>query len=125
MSSPRNPEEWPRAFTRHLNAGELDAVVALYEPDANFVQRSGELLVGREKIRPVLAGLIRAKTQFEDGVVRAMTVGEIAVLYTDFRGSMLDASGARVAIASRAIEVLRRQPDGSWKLIVGDPNARG
>jgi ketosteroid isomerase-like protein len=23
----------------------------------------------------------------------------------------------------RAIEILRRQQDGSWKLIVGDPNA--
>jgi hypothetical protein len=25
---------------------------------------------------------------------------------------------------TKAIEVLRRQPDGTWKLIFGDPNAR-
>jgi hypothetical protein len=30
-----------------------------------------------------------------------------------------------VAIRSKAIELLRRQPDGTWKLIVGDPNGRG
>jgi hypothetical protein len=29
-----------------------------------------------------------------------------------------------VAIRNKAIEVLRRQPDGTWKLIVGDPNGR-
>jgi hypothetical protein len=26
--------------------------------------------------------------------------------------------------AFKTIEVLRRQPDGTWKLIIGDPNAR-
>jgi hypothetical protein len=26
---------------------------------------------------------------------------------------------------SRAIEVLRRQPDGTWLLLVGDPDGRG
>ena len=25
-----NPEDWPRVFEQHLNAGDLDAVVALY-----------------------------------------------------------------------------------------------
>jgi hypothetical protein len=29
-----------------------------------------------------------------------------------------------VEICHWAIEVLRRQPDGTWKLIVGDPNGR-
>ncbi|MEA3206316.1 MAG: hypothetical protein QOG92_2011, partial [Verrucomicrobiota bacterium] len=33
-----------------------------------------------------------------------------------------DESGKSVAIRNKAIEVLRRQPDGTWKLIVGDPN---
>jgi len=35
--SPHKPDEWPRLFEQHLNAGELDAVVALYEPEARFV----------------------------------------------------------------------------------------
>ncbi len=37
---------------------------------------------------------------------------------------MNDDSGRTVAIHSKAIEVLRRQPDGTWRLIVGDPNGR-
>lgn len=37
---------------------------------------------------------------------------------------MLDAAGKPLAIVNHAIEVLRRQSDGSWKLIVGDPNGR-
>ena len=53
-----------------------------------------------------------------------MVVGEIAQLYTDFEGTREDDSGRTVPVHAKAIEVLRRQPDGSWKLIMGDPNGR-
>jgi ketosteroid isomerase-like protein len=68
--------------------------------------------------------MIEAKTQFQSRVVRAVTVGEIAQLYTDFDGTRIDESGNTVPIRNKAIEVLRRQPDGTWRLIVGDPNGR-
>jgi hypothetical protein len=54
---PHRPEDWPRVFEQHLNASDLDAVMALYEPEARFVTRSGETLVGRDAIREVLAGI--------------------------------------------------------------------
>ena len=43
---------------------------------------------------------------------------------TDFEGTMNDDSGKTVAIRHKAVEVLRCQPDGTWKLIVGDPTGR-
>jgi uncharacterized membrane protein len=61
--SPHKPEDWPRVFEQHFNAGDLDAVMALYDPEARFVTRSGEALVGREAIRKVLGSMIKAKTQ--------------------------------------------------------------
>jgi len=106
------------------HASDLDAVIALYDAEARFVTRSGETLVGRDAIREVLAGMIAAKTQFRSHVVRAVTVGDIAQLYTDFEGTMVDSSGNTVSVHSKAIEVLRRQPDSGWKLIMGDPNGR-
>jgi hypothetical protein len=68
--------------------------------------------------------LIDAKTRLHSRVVETVTVGDIAQLYTDFEGTTVDTSGNTVAIHHKAIEVLRRQPDGAWKLIVGDPNGR-
>lgn len=123
--SPNNPEDWPRVFEEHLGAGDLEAVVALYEPDARFVARSGETVDGRDRIRDVLAGLIRARTRLRSRVVKAVTVGDIALLYTDFLGSSVGPSGETVAVQQKAVEILRRRPDGTWKLIVGDPNGRG
>ena len=54
----------------------------------------------------------------------AYTVDDVALLYTDFQGDAVDASGKTIEARYKAIEVLRRQPDGAWKLIVGDPNGR-
>jgi ketosteroid isomerase-like protein len=90
-----------------------------------FVTRSGETLVGREAIWKVLGSMIKAKTQLHSRVVRAVTVGDVAQLYTDFEGTTVDSSGKTTPLHDKAIEVLRRQTDGGWKLIMGDPNGRG
>jgi ketosteroid isomerase-like protein len=66
----------------------------------------------------------RTRTDLQSWVVRAVSVGDIAMLHTDFDGTAVDATGKTVEARYVAIEVLRRQPDGAWKLIVGDPNGR-
>ncbi len=121
---PQKPENWPSLFEQNLNAGDLEAVVALYEPNARFVARSGETVVGRDRIRDVLAGLIKSKTRLQSRVLKAITVDDVAMLYTDFQGTAVDASGKTIEVRSKAIEILRRQTDGNWQLIVGDPNGR-
>ena len=122
---PSNPEDWPSVFEQHLNAGDLDKVMSLYEPDARFVAPSGETLIGRDRIRQVIAGLILSKTNFQSRVLRVNAIDDLALLYTDFDGTTVDGSGKTIELRSKAIEVLRRQPDGTWKLIIGDPNGRG
>jgi hypothetical protein len=64
------------------------------------------------------------KTRLQSRVIKAITVDDIAQLYTDFQGTAVDPTGKTIDVLYKAIEVLRRQPDGAWKLIVGDPNGR-
>jgi uncharacterized protein (TIGR02246 family) len=123
MSS-STPEEWPHQFTQHLNAGDLEAVAALYAPNAHFVAPSGDMVVGRDRMRDVLAQLIGANTRLQSQVIRAVTVGAVALLYTDWQGTTLDAAGTMVELRHKAIEILCCQPDGTWQLVVGDPNGR-
>ncbi len=108
------PDTWVRRFEQHLAAADLDAAVDLYETDATFASPDGGTLVGREAIRAVLADLIRARVRLQGRVERVIRIGDLALLYTDWDG----------ARGSRAIELLRRQPDGSWRLLVGDPHGR-
>ena len=102
---PHKPEDWPRFFVQYLNSRDLEAVAALYAPNARFVARSRETIVGRDRIRDMLTGMIQSKTKLESQVVRAISVDDVAVLYTDFQGTTTDAS-KRIGVRYNAIEVL-------------------
>jgi uncharacterized protein (TIGR02246 family) len=122
----RTPEECDALFERYLNAGELDALVALYEPGATLVPNPDERAVGQAAIREALAPLIAAKAQMRLRVGHVLYAGDdLAMLYDDWSGHLTDPDGARVAIAGQAIEVVRRQPDGTWRFAIDDPYARG
>jgi len=43
---PHKPEDWRRLFVQYLNSGDLEALTALYAPNARFVGGSGETIVG-------------------------------------------------------------------------------
>jgi ketosteroid isomerase-like protein len=49
--------------------------------------------------------------------------GDIAMLYNDFRATVTGPDGP-VEITGRAIEIVRRQADGSWRFVIDDPYAR-
>jgi ketosteroid isomerase-like protein len=111
-------EDWPSAFEACVNAGDVDAALALYETDCAFVAPdSAATIVGREGIRPALVGLVDHKVRMHGRVIKTVVAGDIALLYTDWDGSA-------AAPPHRAVEVLQRQPDGNWKLVIGDPNGR-
>ena len=113
--APQKPEDWPRQFEQHVNAGELDAALGLYDPEARFVSPGDGAVAGVDGVRQALAGLIGMGARLHGRVVRVITAGDVALLYTDWESTAGE--------AHKAIELLRRQPDGTWKLIVGDPRA--
>jgi hypothetical protein len=76
---PHKPEDWPLLFERHLKAGDLEAVVALYELGAVFVSPSGEMVASRGGIRHVLAGLIDAQARLHGCVVKVVLSADIAL----------------------------------------------
>jgi ketosteroid isomerase-like protein len=76
-------------------------------------------------MRRVLAGLIDASTRMQCRVVQAVAAGDVVVLYANFQRTTVEASGKTVELNQEAIEGLRRQPDGTWLLIAGNPNGRG
>jgi ketosteroid isomerase-like protein len=126
LDSVQQPESWPRTFIAQLAAGNVDEIVALYEPEARMLAPStGELVAGHDAIRSVVAGLIQSHARLQCQVVKCVTTGDLAMLYTDFHGSLHLPSGEKRDIQQRAIEILRRQSDGTWKLVFGDPLARG
>jgi uncharacterized protein (TIGR02246 family) len=120
-----HPEDCDRLFAEAVNAGDLEAVVALYEPGASFVQRDGAA-VGHVAIRAAVGRMLAARPQITCDVRRVTRSGEdLALLYNDWILTMPGPDGRAVERAGKALELVRRQPDGTWRFVIDDPYGRG
>jgi uncharacterized protein (TIGR02246 family) len=123
---PRTPEECDELFARHLNAGDLDGLVSLYEPRAVLVQQDRSIAAGTAAVREGLAGFVAMKPRITMNVIQVVRVGDdLAALYNDWSLTATGPDGASVSASGKAIELTRRQSDGSWLFALDDPFARG
>jgi uncharacterized protein (TIGR02246 family) len=121
--TPTTPEECDRLFGEYASAGDVEALVSLYEPGASLTQADGSVAVGHDAIRASLASFAGASLKMHMNVVKAVRSGDLAVLTNDWRAVGHAPDGTPFEISGRAIEVVRRQPDGSWRFVVDDPYA--
>jgi ketosteroid isomerase-like protein len=80
------PEELGRLFLEHVNAGDLDAVVALYETDAILVAAPGRVVVGHAAIRDFYHDLLATRPKFTGEVRAAVRHEDLALTSTRFAG---------------------------------------
>jgi ketosteroid isomerase-like protein len=102
------PEDLDRLFLRRANAGDVEGLVALYEPGAVLALPDGRQAVGTEAIRAAYQQLLARRPGFAGTVRPALRCGDLALTSAGFTG------GATA-------EVARRQPDGSWLWIIDQP----
>ena len=120
----RLPEDCDRLFAEGVNAGDADAVVALYEEGACFVQREG-VAIGPTAIRPLILRMLAAKPRLTCNVRKVVRAGEdLALLYNDWSLSSAGPDGKTVERTGKALELVRRQADGTWRYVMDDPYGR-
>jgi len=76
VQRPSNPEDVDRLFGERVNAGDLEGVVALYEPTATLVRQDRSSATGTEEIRKELAQLMALKPQITMNVSRIVSDGD-------------------------------------------------
>ncbi|MEW6128033.1 MAG: nuclear transport factor 2 family protein [Acidobacteriota bacterium] len=111
----KSPEDICRLFQQYMAAGDLDAVLSLYDPEAVFLKQSGEATQGRQELREQLASQSALKTRFDFTIKQVVQAGDIALMHTQWQVSEPQ------PMMVYAIEVARRQPDGTWRWLIGDP----
>ena len=117
----RRPEDLHRLFAEPLNAGDADAGMALYEPGASLVPQPGQVATGTEAIRAALDGFLALKGTVSVETRRVLAVGDLALLYGQWRLTGTAPDGSALHLGGRDVEVARRQPDGTWLYVIDDP----
>ena len=119
----RRPEEVDQLFVQAFSAGDLEALVALYEPDAVLVPQSGQVVTGREAIRGELQGFLTLCGEFRMELKSVVETGDLALVRSNWSLVGTAPGGCLVDLSGRGSEVVRRQPDGTWLYIIDNPFA--
>ncbi|MDQ6437336.1 nuclear transport factor 2 family protein [Mesorhizobium sp. LHD-90] len=101
-----DPQDLERLLVMRQHAGDLDGMMALYEPDA-VIDTGNELVRGTDAIRALFAEAIASGRKFQVGEQRpALVCGDLALTST------------RLPDGSVTSEVARRQNDGTWLWVI-------
>ena len=113
------PEQIHRLFEQAFNAGDLEALMALYEPEATLVPQPGVVVEGSDAIRESLTWFLDRNGQIALDTKLVLRVGDLAYLANRWSltgGTMPDGSPAELGAVTA--EVARRQQDGSWLYVI-------
>ncbi len=106
-------EDLRRFFIERANSGDVEGLVALYEPDAVLALPDGGTAIGADAIREFYDELLANKPTFAPGTPRpALRNGDWALTST------------RIP-AGATTELAHRQPDGTWLWAIDQPNVLG
>src|SRR5437763_13759576 len=101
----RNPEEVDRLFAQALNAGDLDALVALYEPQAALTPEPGKTVIGHPAIRAALAQFVAGKPRIEIVPRVIAQSGDLALVSARWKLAMTGPDGKSAELAGHSVEV--------------------
>ncbi len=108
------PQDIHEKFEKAFNAGDMDALAALYEPSAILLV-NGEEKRGTAAIREALSGFLALQGKMTLRTAAVMETGDgLAMLHGKWN---LDPPGMQ-GVSS---EVVRRQGDGTWVYIIDNP----
>lgn len=108
-------------FVEAMNQGNVEAALSLYEPDAAMVVKPGVVATGTAALRQALAGFAALKPSLTSEVERVVEAGDVALYCARWNLRGTDPAGKPVQMSGRSSDVLRKQPDGTWRIAVDNP----
>lgn len=103
----KDPNDLERFFVERANAGDVEGLVALYEPNAMIVDGDTVVAIGLQQIREFLVRFLADSPQLDpSSQAAALCSGDLAL------------TSSRLSNGDITAEIARRQPDGRWLWVV-------
>lgn len=108
--------EWMNA----ANAKDVDRIVGLYTGDASLFPPNAPLVAGKEAFGTVWSEMVEApgfSTSLRTTKVEISRSGELAYAAGTYEDTRNDPEGNPVPDRGKWVVVLKKQPDGTWKIV--------
>ena len=104
-----------------VNSKDLDGVMALYEPEAVFAVKPGEVVKGTKAIREIFSRLLKAGITIEVEKSAIIDAGDVATCInrTHVKG------GGYGSEPLLSFDVLRKQANGEWLFLIDNGSGTG
>ena len=103
----KHPDDLEKFFVERANAGDVEGLLALYEPNAVLAVGQVKIAVGLAQIREFLARFLENRPRLDPSEqARTLVSGDLAL------------TSSRLSNGEITAEIARRQPDGRWLWVV-------
>ena len=107
-----------RQFEDAFNAGDLQALVALYEDDAALIPQPGTVVRGKDQIATALQEFLDLGGTIAFDPMAAVEAGDLAYLSSRWSLTGTNSDGNPFEMGAVTAEVARRQRDGTWLNVI-------
>jgi uncharacterized protein (TIGR02246 family) len=108
-------------FAAHLNDGDVEGALALYDDEAVFAVQPGQLVRGRDEIRTALHDFAALKPTLSGEIVKVLETENHAVVFNRWNLMGTSPDGAPVEMGGTSADVLRKDESGRWRVLIDDP----
>ena len=115
------PIETVNELVHAINEANLERALAAYEEDAVLVAQPGVTARGTSQLREALSGFVAMKARLRSEAQQVIQNGDVALYIARWSLSGVDPSGKPVNMGGESTDVLRRQHDGRWLIVLDNP----
>ncbi|MFH9134326.1 YybH family protein [Streptomyces sp. NPDC017524] len=120
ITLPIEPKQLSAAFEQAFNAGSLQDIQQLFEPNAMRVLAPGQYLTGEEMWKSA-AQTLPDRLPVKLSVRHIYTVGDTALMICDYVHEGTGPDGTHQRLEGTAADILRRGADGVWRCLISNP----
>ena len=117
----RGPIDTVHQLVAAINSADLEGAVALYEGSAVLMSPEGVPARGTAELRAALGGFIAMKPRLESQAERVFESGDLALYLGRWTLRGTDPGGKAIEMAGESTDLLRRQADGRWLVVIDNP----
>jgi uncharacterized protein (TIGR02246 family) len=109
------------AFEKAFNAGDVDALLKLYDEQSVLVAEPGKPVQGLENIRRALTGFLALKLPIQLTVRHVYENGDIGFCVADWTIAGKAPDGKDVKVGGTSAEVVKKTSGGNWVYVIDSP----